>query len=132
MENLIYKIILVCILSGTLILTIKTIIPYYAPLISLACGMFCFFILSPHIKKLAALINSIGQKIVGLDQYIAVSVKIVGISLVCEFASQMCCDMGEGYLSHKIDFAGKIIIVCLCAPEFLNLISTVVDMINAI
>ena len=36
------------------------------------------------------------------------------------------------YLSAKIDFTGKIIIVSLCAPEFINLISTVVDMINAI
>ncbi len=132
MESLIYKIILVCLLSAALILSIKNVIPSYAPLISLASGVFCFFVLAPYIKKLVSLIDAIGEKIVGVDNYIAVSIKIVGISLVCEFASQMCCDMGEGYLSTKIDFAGKIIIVCMCAPEFLNLISTVVDMIAAI
>jgi len=66
------------------------------------------------------------------EKYVAVTVKIVGIALVCEFASQMCSDMGESYLAAKIDFCAKIFIISLCAPEFLKLINTVVDMINSL
>ncbi len=132
MENIIYKIIFACVLSGALILSIKTIIPSFAPLLSLVCGMFCIYVLAPNIKKLISVFDTIGQKISDADNYISITVKIVGVSLICEFASQMCSDMGENYLSAKIDFTGKIIIVSLCAPEFINLISTVVDMINAI
>ena len=40
--------------------------------------------------------------------------------------------MGEGYLSAKIEFAGKIIIFCMIIPELMMIIETVTEMIMII
>lgn len=127
---MIYKIIFVCMFTAITVLLIKNISPSYAPMLSIAAGLICFFMLMPYIKTIFDLIKSMSSRANGLETCVTTTLKIAGISVLCEFAAQACADAGESYLAAKIDFAGKILIVCICAPEFLNLINTVVGLIG--
>lgn len=127
---MIYKIIFVCVFTAIAILLIKNISPSYAPILAIAAGLICFFMLMPYIKTTFDLIKSMSSRTEGLESCVITTLKIAGISVLCEFAAQACSDAGEGYLAAKIDFAGKISIVCICVPEFLNLINTVVGLIS--
>lgn len=132
MVSAIYKIAFLCVFSAVIILTVKNIIPSFVPALTVITGIVCISIIFPYIKSIFDLINSMSDAVSGLDECITITVKIVAISLLCEFAAQTCSDAGENFLAAKIDFAGKIIILCICAPEFLNLINTVIGLIGTL
>lgn len=130
MISVIYKITFLCVFGAIVTLTVKSIIPSFVPALAVVTGLVCVSMIFPHIKSIFDLINSMSDAVSGLDECITITVKIVSISLLCEFAAQTCSDAGENFLAAKIDFAGKIIILCICAPEFLNLINTVIGLIS--
>ena len=113
-------------------LTIKNLIPSFAPLLLIASGVVCFLFCIPYIESLLDYIRELSSRVDDANKYVGVTTKIVVVASFCEFSSQICADAGENYLSSKIEFAGKIFIVSLCAPEFLKLISVVIDMIDSI
>ncbi len=132
MNNLIFKTIIICVLSAFLISTIRSVMPTFVPVLLISSGIVCFCLSVPYIENMILIIKSISGKLDGSNNQAVVAVKIAGTALVCEFASQMCLDMGEKYLSSRIDFVGKFIVISMCAPAFLNLINTVIDMIDSL
>ena len=49
-------------------------------------------------------------------EYIAVLIKVSGIAIITQLASDMCKDSGEAALSSKVEFAGKILITAAGIP----------------
>lgn len=127
---MIFKIIFVCIFSLIVILINKDNV--YNKIIAVCAGVFCLFIIFPYINEFVKYIKTISSKVEGLDNYFKITLKIIGVSFLCEFASQLCIDSGESYLGSKIIFAGKVLVICIAAPDFLALINTVVGLINEI
>ena len=67
----------------------------------------------------------------GISQgLIAIAVKVIGIGYVCELSSNSLRDIGESALASIIDICGKISIAMLCLPVILNLIDTVVEILE--
>ncbi len=132
MISIVYKIILICIFSAIVSILLKNSMPAFTPVITLAGGIACFYLILPYIKKVFDLISGISKSVFGAENYVSITIKIVGISLLCEFAAQSCSDMGENTLAAKIGFAGKIVILCISAPEFLKLVNKVINLINVL
>ena len=126
---MILKIIVICIVTAILSQVIKMFSPSFVPIIALTVGLVVISILYKNISQVTGIVGDITKNIIGFSECIKITLKTVAISVVCEFSSQLCEDMGEKYLASKIDFAGKIIIVCLTIPELINIINTVTDLI---
>jgi len=126
------KIIIICLMSAILMQLFKNLSSYVVPFIALCSGIVVFAMLFQYIKNALIFVEVLTQNVSGLNESIKISVKTVGISIICDFASQLCSDMGEGYLSSKIEFAGKIIIFCMIIPELIVIIETVTEMIMLI
>ncbi len=130
MYEIVYKIIGICIVSSIAVLTVKNIVPSFVPVLALTCGAVCWYLILPYMSRVISLIEKVSHSTQSVSDYFAIILKIIGISILCQFSCEMCDDMGESYLSSKIEFAGKTIILCMCLPEFLDLINTIVGMIN--
>lgn len=129
---MIIKIILICIVSAVLIQFFKSFLPQIVPFIAISSGIIIFSLLYGYINTTFLFLENIEKNITGFNDSIKISIKTIGISIICEFASQLCTDMGEGYMSSKIDFAGKIMIFCLVIPELIEILDIVTEMINVI
>lgn len=123
------KIILICIITAFLMQLIRQFSPSFMPVVSLSAGVLIIYMLSGYIGELIDLIKLISDNISGLSECIKIAIKAMGISVICEFSSQLCDDMGEKLLSSKIEFAGKIIIICITMPELIKIINMVAELI---
>ena len=130
MISIVYKIIFICVFSAIVSIILKNSMPAFSPVIIMSSGIVCFYLTLPYLKRVFDVISNISKSVFGAENYVSITIKIVGISLLCEFAAQSCSDMGENTMAAKIGFAGKIVILCISAPEFLNLINKVINLVN--
>lgn len=61
--------------------------------------------------------------------YVETILKIIGISYIAEFGSQITKDAGQGAVAAKIEMAGKILILVMAIPILTVIIETVISLI---
>lgn len=122
----IFKICIVAIISVILILLIKGHTPYMATIISIVSGIIIFIIIIPTLEEvLNAIFDIVKVLDIGIN-HIGVILKIIGISYISEFCSQICIDAGENAIASKIELGGKVLIMFISIPiitELLGLIT---------
>ena len=99
----------------------------------------------PEIAVVIAVISSILLAMYGLKQmeeiltvfemirsyskipqsYFQILLKLIGISFICEFASNICKDAGQASIAKQIEFAGKLAILIVGLPVFESLLGTI-------
>lgn len=97
----------------------------YALYISLGTAL---LILGFSVEKLGAVMDTIRQiqDYLGVDSsMIRVLLKMIGITYVAEFATQICGDAGYGTLGKQIEVFAKLSIMAVSVPVLLALIETV-------
>lgn len=62
--------------------------------------------------------------------YLAVFMKIIGISYLAEFACTLCKDAGYGTLASQIEMIGRITILSMSAPVLLTLLDTLGEILS--
>ena len=103
----------------------KSIKSEYGLFISLViCIVAMFF----GISKLSYFMEAmeIIRQYIGLDnEYITIILKIIGISYVAEFTSDVCKDCGYGAMSNQIQTVGKLTVLGISMPIVLALLETI-------
>ena len=125
---MIYKVVLIGIISAILAVAIKKDAPVIATLLAVMGSALIFLLVLPGLSAVIALI----QDIAGMPSfdipYLESVMKIIGIAYICEFGSQICIDAGETSIASKIDIAGKVIILGVSAPIILTLLNQIGSM----
>ena len=57
-------------------------------------------------------------------------VKICGISVIAEFASDICRDAGEGALAHRIDVGVRIGVVATALPAAAEIMERIAELLT--
>ena len=57
--------------------------------------------------------------------YFKLLVKIIGITYLAEFSSDLCKDAGAGALASQVELLGKLSILVLCMPIITSLLETI-------
>lgn len=89
-----------------------------------ACICIFFFMVS----KLEIVIETIGkiQTYIKLDsQYIGILLKMIGITYVAEFSSNLCKDAGYQAVAGQIEMFGKLSVLAISMPILLALLETI-------
>lgn len=99
--------------------------PEYEILICLCGGL---LIMGFAISKLGGIMRNIRQmqSYVGLDEsYYRILIKIIGITYLSEFASDICKDTGHASVGTFVELAGKLSIMAISMPVILALLDTI-------
>lgn len=102
----------------------------YGTYISLAA---CIIIFSLGIFKLEMIIDTIKKiqsYIVIKQTYIVILIKIIGITYIAEFASNLCKDAGHGAIANQIELVGKLTILSMSMPILMALLETINDFLT--
>lgn len=59
--------------------------------------------------------------------YIKLIVKMVGITYLCEFGTQICKDAGQGAIASQVEMFGKIMILITGLPIVLAIIEQIIN-----
>ncbi|MBQ2980670.1 MAG: stage III sporulation protein AD [Lachnospiraceae bacterium] len=115
------------VMSALMAVYFKSVKSEYGLFISLVV---CIVAMVFGISKLTYFIDAIEtiRQYIGLDNvYVMIILKIIGISYVAEFASDVCKDCGYNAMSNQIQMVGKLTVLCISMPIVLALLETIGD-----
>lgn len=90
--------------------------PEQALLISIGAGCIIFGFVFSQIRELLSWWESLANEFAFINTYLSPLIRILGVSYLTQFASQVCRDAGEGAVAMKLDLAGKVVVLALSAP----------------
>ncbi len=124
----IFKICIIAIISVIVILTIKPQMANMSVMITIVSGVIMFMMIIPTLEEvISSILDIVSILDIGIE-HIGVILKIIGISYICEFSSQICIDAGESAIASKIELAGKILIMFISIPIITRLLSLITSL----
>ena len=124
------KISAIAIISSIIALQFKSKNGEIAIVLSLSAAV---IIAALSFGKITDIFSSINQiySINGINfSYLKIMIKCLGISLICQFSSNICDDSGFSALSAQVILIGKIFIIIISLPiinEILNMIIKILE-----
>lgn len=125
----IIQVVIIGMIGTILTITVKQYKPELAALLALATGIlilfFGFSALQSALDRVFAIANAYNIN----TAYIGTVVRIIAIAYICQFASEMCRDSGQGAIASKIEFCAKILILLYSLPVVDALLTMIVSIL---
>ena len=97
----------------------------YAILIGIAGCVLIFYFSAGKLSSIVDSINKIRGYLSVNSEYLSILLKIIGITYIAEFSSNLCKDAGYTAIGNQIELAGKLSIMALSMPILLALLDTI-------
>lgn len=97
----------------------------YSIYIIVAAAIFLFILVMSEMSSVIQAVNQIKNYIHFDDDYINILIKIVGISYLTQFSSDICKDCGYHSLANQLQIFGKISVLAVSMPVVLSLLETI-------
>ena len=126
----IYKIITVALITAILCIYLKGINNEFF-ILTLICGGIIVLTLSlNYLSETFTIFNKLAN-LSNIDANLfKIVIKVTLVAYLIEFTCNIIDDFGIKSLSDKVAFVGKLLLICMSAPIFLNLIEIVVDFLD--
>ena len=100
-----------------------------AVLISLVAGVILFASILTSINDIINFIKDISSKSNIDIVYIGIVLKILAISYLATFCSEICKDAGAGSIASKVEFSAKILILTLAIPVLMAVLQSILQIL---
>lgn len=115
----------ISIIAVLLAIQFKNVKNEYVILIMIAAALIIFSVCISKIAQVINVIDKISSEYGFSKEYIELLIKIVGITYLCEFSSDICKDNGFVTLSNQIHIFGKLSVLILGIPVFVQLLDVI-------
>ena len=97
--------------------------------LSLALSLFVLFYIINRLSFVMDFLDGVMGDI-GLESgYFEILIKIVGISYLCEFASNICKESGFLSVASQIEIGGKLTMLVMSTPILLAIVDTITSVL---
>ena len=100
-----------------------------AVLISLVAGVILFISILTSINDIINFIKDISSKANINIVYIGIVLKIIAISYLATFCSEICKDAGASSIASKVEFSAKILILTLAIPVLMAVLQSILQIL---
>lgn len=97
----------------------------YGIYISIALSLLIFFGILGYLKNIIGTIKTIGNYISMDTAYVGTLLKMLGITYIADFSSNICKDAGYQAIAGQIEVFGKLSVLVLSMPILLALLDTI-------
>lgn len=115
--------------AALLALQFKNLKSEYGIYITLAACIIIFFYSVGRLNSIIGLVDNIVDATSIDSEYITAIIKIVGITYISEFASDICKDCGYSAISNQLHIFGKLTVLALSVPIVESLINMVGEIV---
>ena len=122
--------IVLCIITALLALSLRGQRPEFAILLSLGCGVFVLLNLLGQMKGILSGLERVMAGLSGQSDLTGIILKALGLCIVAELGSQCCRDAGEAAIAAKVELAAKTALVLMCMPVFTQLLETAGELLR--
>lgn len=99
-------------------------------LVMLATSAIIFFLVLDGVTDIFDLIVDLSAGAGSAAEYIKLMMKVLGITLISQFAADMCRDAGENSLANQTETAAKIIVVLMVLPLFETVLNIITGLLE--
>ncbi|MDU5111865.1 MAG: stage III sporulation protein AD [Clostridium sp.] len=100
-----------------------------AILVSLVAGILLFIFIISSISDVLNFIKDISNKAKVDVVYIGLVLKILAISYLATFCSEICKDAGACSIASKVEFSAKILILTLAIPILMAVLESILQIL---
>lgn len=111
--------------SVLLAMSLRQVKSEYGVYIAICAGLIIGWYAISMASQIVSYVNDIASIISDANGYIMILLKIAGISYLTEFASDICKDCGYQSVASQIEFASKLVILCMSIPIMTSLINLI-------
>jgi len=104
---------------------VKTVKLEYSLWITVFSGILLGLAVIMKLETIVKELHFLQQYFANYASYIKLLIKIVGITYLAEFSSDLCKDAGANTLASQIELFGKLSILVLCMPIMTSLLETI-------
>lgn len=97
----------------------------YGFLISMAAGIFLFFCIAEKLELFLRAVEEIRSFLTIDTEYLAIMMKMIGITYIAQFSSGICKDAGYQTIAAQIEIFSKLSILAVGMPVLLALLETI-------
>lgn len=123
------KVAVIGIIAVFLAMAVKKDKQEFAMLIILAASLLILGLALSKIDDVMNVIHMAEDYLGNNSVYIGILLKMVGITYVAEFSSNLCRDAGFGAVGNQIEFFGKIMIIAVSMPVIKSLLQTISEIL---
>lgn len=122
------RILLLCVAAAMLCTSIRSMHPQIATAVALACGIAAMLLSLNDMSSLSEAIDCLESygEASGTEQVRIL--KICGIAMIAEFASDICRDANEIVLAHRIDTGVKLGVLASALPLAVEILDQIYDL----
>lgn len=99
--------------------------PEYGVYLGIALSILIFFAILSPMKIIVGAVKTIGSYVNIDSAYIGTILKMLGITYIAEFSSNICKDAGYQTIAGQIEVFAKLLILALGTPILLALLETI-------
>ena len=99
--------------------------PEYGIYIGLAIGIMIFCYALKEFEAVLAQFDRIREYLGTGENYLAVLLKVIGITYLCEFTASVCKDAGYGTVADQIEVLGKLSVMFAGLPILLTVVEQI-------
>lgn len=122
----IFKIIGIAFIATIICIILKQTRPEFAMILALITGLIIFFICQTKVAEVVEILRNLSDKAGMPSGFLSILLKVIAISYITEFASNICKDVGETAIASKVEFAGKCSILILSMSIIGSFVDTLI------
>lgn len=119
-------------IGGMLALSIRKQKPEFSILVTLITAAIILGVIADDVGGIVNSLRDAARRC-GVDiKYFEIIIKVVGVSYIAQFASEILRDSGENSIASKVEAAGKISILVLVMPVMMSFLELCVKVVNSV
>ena len=112
------------------VIFIKQYRPEFAVILSLAGGLIIVLLCLTDLRSVFSSLNGYLADFSVDGKILTVVLKVLGVCLITDFASNICKDFGNSTLASGVEFTGKIVVVGISLPIIGEILRVAVELIK--
>ena len=99
--------------------------PEYASYIGLAVSFIIFSFSMRQMETITGQFMKIRSYLSGSEEYLSILFRVIGITYICEFSSDICRDAGYQAVAGQIEVLGKLVVMFAGLPILIAVIEQI-------
>ena len=119
------KVVFLGIAGVMLAIQFKSQKPEYGMYMGLAVGILVFGYALRQVAAVTAQLGKLRSYLGGAESYLAILLKVIGITYICEFSADICKDAGYQTVAGQIEVLGKLSVMFAGLPVLFAVIEQI-------
>ena len=124
----ILRILVLCLSAAMICMTLRAAHPQIAAAVAMAAGVAALMLSGTDLGRFSQALRTL-EDYAQADLKPLYLMKVCGIAVIAEFASDVCRDAGEGALAHRIDVGVRIGVVASALPAAAEIMARISELL---